>query len=184
MRENAKEIAQRVRGLREDSGISAQEMADYIHVELPVYKSYESGAEDFPASELSEIAGRLNVDLGLLLTGKQPKMSLISITRRARGSVVIRNKGYIYENLASSFKQVKFEPFVVTLPLNAPEEPIPLDSHPGQEFVYMLQGSMRIKVQDHEDILEVGDSAIYDSFKPHGMKAIGGDAKFIAIITA
>ncbi|MCC8180191.1 MAG: cupin domain-containing protein [Planctomycetes bacterium] len=183
MQENAKDIAQRVRGLREDMGITAPDMAAKVQVSVEQYAAYESAAEDIPASVLSEIAANLGVDLGLLLTGEPPKMHLFSVTRKGKGATVDRRKGYGYENLASSFKDAKFEPFVVSLPETAPDAPIPQNEHPGQEFNYMLEGSMRIKVQDNEVVLREGDSVIFDASKPHGMKAVGGAAKFIAIIT-
>ncbi len=183
MRENAKDIAQRVRGLREDTGVAADEMAGALHVSPAQYAAYESGAEDIPASVLSEIAVRLHVDMGLLLTGETPKMSLFSVTRKGRGAAVDRRKGYGYENLAAAFKEPKFEPFVVSLPETDANAPIPQNVHPGQEFNYMLEGRMRIKVQDNEEELAAGDSVIFDAAKPHGMKAVGGPARFIAIIT-
>ena len=183
MRENARDIAQRVRGLREDTGVSATEMAEHLNVSTEQYAAYESAAEDIPASILTEIAVRLKVDLGLLLTGETPKMSLFSVTRKGRGPGVDRRKGYKYENLASSFKEARFEPFVVTLPATDAGAPIPQNTHPGQEFNYMLEGVMHLKVQDNEVELTAGDSVIFDATKPHGMKAVGGQAKFIAIIT-
>lgn len=183
MRENAKDIAQRVRGLREDTGVSATDMARHVQVTTEQYAAYESAAEDIPASVLTEIAVKLNVDLGLLLTGVNPTMSVFSVTRKGRGPGVDRRKGYKYENLASSFKCAKFEPFVVSLPQTDPETPIPQNTHPGQEFNYVLEGSMRVKVQENEVELSAGDSVIFDATKPHGMKAVGGDAKFLAIIT-
>ncbi|MCD8352080.1 MAG: cupin domain-containing protein [Planctomycetaceae bacterium] len=183
MRETAKDIAQRVRGLREDKGVSATEMAEHVKVSTEQYAAYESGAEDIPASILTEVAVRLGVDLGLLLTGIAPTMSRFSVTRNGRGPAVDRRKGYKYENLAASFKDAKFEPFIVVLPESAADAPIPQNTHPGQEFDYMLEGSMRVKVGDNEETISAGDSVIYDATKPHGMKAVGGQAKFIAIIT-
>ena len=183
MRENAKDIAQRVRGLREDMGVSATDMAEHVQVTPEQYSAYESAAEDIPASVLTEIAVRLKVDLGLLLTGVNPTMSVFSVTRKGRGPGVDRRKGYKYENLASSFKEARFEPFIVSLPATAPDAPIPQNTHPGQEFNYMLEGTMCLKVQDNEVELSVGDSVIFDATKPHGMKAVGGDVKFLAIIT-
>lgn len=183
MRENAKDIAQRVRGLREDRGVSATEMAEHVQVSTEQYAAFESAAEDIPASILTEIAVRLGVDLGLLLTGVAPTMSFFSVTRHGRGPAVDRRKGYKYENLAASFKGAKFEPFIVLLPESAADAPIPQNTHPGQEFNYLLEGSMRVKVGDNEEVLGVGDSVIFDATKPHGMKAVGGSAKFVAIIT-
>lgn len=183
MNEKAKDIAQRVRGLREDTGVSVAEMARFLGLDPERYSAYESAAEDIPASVLTEIAVRLKVDLGLLLTGVSPKMTLFAVTRKGRGPGVDRRKGYQYENLAASFKEAKFEPFIVTLPETPRGAPIPQNMHPGQEFNYMLEGSMRLKVQDNEVELGVGDSVIFDASKPHGMKAVDGPAKFLAIIT-
>jgi quercetin dioxygenase-like cupin family protein len=182
MTESAKDIAQRVRGLREDMGISAAEMAGFVQATPEQYRAYESAAEDIPASVLSEIAGKLKVDLGLLLKGEVPKMSVFSVTRKGRGAVVDRRRGYNYENLVASFRGARFEPFLVTLPETPSDAPIPQNVHPGQEFNYILEGRMRVKVQDNEEILDAGDSVIFDASKPHGMKAIGGQARFLAII--
>lgn len=183
MHEKAKDIALRVRGLREDSGVSAKDMAQFLRITSEQYDAHESAAEDIPASLLAEIATKLGVALGLLLTGETPKMSVFSVTRKGRGPGVDRRKGYQYENLAASFKGARFEPFVVTLPETSRETPIPQNMHPGQEFNYMLEGCMRVKVQDNEVELSAGDSVIFDASKPHGMKAVDGSARFIAIIT-
>jgi Uncharacterized conserved protein, contains double-stranded beta-helix domain len=182
MRENAREIAQRIRGLREDVGVSIAEMADTVGVDEKQYSAYESGAAEIPASILTEVAAKLKVDLGLLLTGEAPKMTLFSVTRKGRGASVDRRQGYKYESLSASFREAKIEPFIVTLPETSPKAPIPQNVHPGQEFNYVLEGKMLIKVQDNEVELEPGDSVIFDATKPHGMKAIGGQVKFIAII--
>ncbi len=182
MRENAKDIAQRIRGLRDDLGISLADMAAAVHVSPEQFARYETAAEDIPASVLTEVAARLGVDLGLLLTGESPRMTLFSVTRRGRGASVDRRKGYKYESLSASFKEAKIEPFIVTLPQAPADQPIPQNAHPGQEFNYLLEGRMVVKVQDNEVELEVGDSVIFDATKPHGMKAVGGQAKFIAII--
>ena len=183
MRENAREIARRVKGLREDVGVPAAEMAARLQVSPEQYAAYESAAEDIPASALTEIAVRLNVDLGLLLTGETPKMSLFAVTRKGRGAAVDRRQGYKYENLAASLKEAMLEPFVVTLPETAPDAPIMQNTHSGQEFNYLLEGRMTLRIQENEVELAPGDSVIFDATKPHGMKAVGGQAKFIAVIT-
>lgn len=183
MNEKTEDIALRVRGLREDSGVSATEMAAFLQVSPGKYAAYESAAEDIPASSLSEIAARLKVDLGLLLTGEKPKMNVFSVTRAGRGPEVERRRDYKYESLSAAFKNAKFEPFVVTLPEMGENDPIPQNSHPGQEFNFMLEGRMRLKMHDNEVELGPGDSVIYDANEPHGMKAVGGRARFLAVIT-
>ena len=142
----------------------------------------ESGEEDISASNLLEIAGILGVDLTLLLTGEEPRMNIFTVTRRGKGVNVERRRQYKYENLASKFIHKKMEPFIVIAePKN--EEPT-LHEHPGQEFNYILEGSLKLYINGNEIILEPGDSIFFDSTYPHGMKALHDKpAKFLAVIS-
>lgn len=183
MRENARDIAQRVRELREDLGITGEEMARHLQVEPRQYAAYEAASEDIPASVLAEISVRLKVDLGLLLTGMTPRMSLFAVNRKDRGIRVARRKGYSYENLASAFKDARFEPFIVTVPVTDPGEPVQQDAHPGHEFHYLLSGSVYLKVGDNEMTLDEGDSVIFDASLPHGLKTTERPATLLAVIS-
>lgn len=183
MRQEFKDVASRIRSLREDCGVSLGEMAESVGVGRERYAGFESGAVDIPASILSEIAVRLKVDLGLLMTGVAPKMSLFSVTRRGRGTMFEQRGSYRYENFAASFKDAQFEPFIVTQSLSSQEEPPVRHAHPGQEFNYLLAGKMRFCIGDKTFILEAGDSVIFDSSEPHSLEALDGDVKFLAVIT-
>jgi quercetin dioxygenase-like cupin family protein len=62
-------------------------------------------------------------------------------------------------------------------------KPLNLNTHPGQEFDYVLEGRLLMSVGGHETELGPGDSIYYDSNEPHGMKALGGTrARFLAIV--
>ena len=66
----------------------------------------------------------------------------------------------------------------------APEEnPVEFNAHPGQEFNYVIEGTMKIIVDNHEVILNEGDSIFYDSGYKHAMKALNDKSvKMLAII--
>ena len=76
----------------------------------------------------------------------------------------------------------KADPFMVTVEPSAPEAPFTLNTHPGQEFNLVLEGSMHLRIGEKELVLNEGDSIIFDSTRPHGMKAIDRQVKFLAII--
>lgn len=48
-----------------------------------------------------------------------------------------------------------------------------MNAHPGQEFSYVLEGTMKIVVEGHEVILSPGDSIYFDSRHGHGLRAMG-----------
>jgi quercetin dioxygenase-like cupin family protein len=62
-------------------------------------------------------------------------------------------------------------------------KPLPLNTHPGQEFDYVLEGRLLVSIGGHEMELGPGDSVYYDSNELHGMKALGGKrARFLAMV--
>jgi transcriptional regulator with XRE-family HTH domain len=181
MNEKMKEIGSRISELRDLSDLSAEEMAKNLNINVEMYEKFEEGTADIPASILYEIAGKLGVDMGLLLTGEETRMHFFTITRKDKGVKVDRRKQYKYENLAEKFIHKKAEPFIVTV--EPKEEEPSKNSHPGQEFNYILEGSLKYYIHDNEIILNQGDSIFFDSSQAHAMKALNNKtAKFLAII--
>jgi transcriptional regulator with XRE-family HTH domain len=183
MEEKIKQIADRIKGLRDIVGISAEDMARELKITLQLYQDYESGAADIPVSILYQLAQKFNMELSALLTGEEPRLHTYSLTRKGKGVSVERRKDYKYQNLALNFIHKKAEPFLVTVDPDAAETPIHLNNHPGQEFNYVLEGTLKVVLANHEVILNEGDSLFYDSNVNHGMKSLNGKtAKFLAII--
>lgn len=96
---------------------------------------------------------------------------------------VERRKDYRYQSLAHNFIHKKAEPFLVTVEPDAEDAPVNFNSHPGQEFNYVLEGTLKVVLDGHELVLHEGDSLFFDSSVDHGMKALNGrPVKFLAII--
>ena len=183
MQEKIREIAARVRDLREVSQITAADMATSLGLPLSVYEGYEGGAEDIPASLLCEVANRLQVDLVVLLTGGAPHMHVFTVTRSGKGVEVERQRQYHYQSLAANFAHKKAEPFLVTVDPRPAGAPVETNSHPGQEFDFVLEGCLRVAIHDNVIVLNAGDSLFFDSNYPHGMQALGGQpCRFLAIV--
>ena len=184
MTTTSKEIGLRIRALREDSNVTAEHLANHLNLTIRQYIEYENGSSEIPASMINEIAKKLNVDTGLILTGERPRMARFSVTRKGQGSGVSRRADYGYKNLVANFQNVKFQPFIVTIPVTDAKAPIPANSHSGQEFNYVLEGKIKIKIDNNEIELDTGDSIIFDAACSHGMKSLNGkEAKLLVIIT-
>ncbi|GAB1402477.1 cupin domain-containing protein [Elusimicrobiota bacterium] len=180
---NIKLVAQRIKELREISGLSEQETAKDLNISVEKYKEYESGNIDIPVSFLYEIAGKFNVELTVLLTGEEPKLQRFSVVRKDKGLSIERRKEYKYQDLAFNFIHKKSEIFMVTVDPAKEDKTINKYSHAGQEFNYILEGQMKLFFQDKEVILNAGDSVYFDSGYDHAMIALGNSQlKFLAII--
>lgn len=177
------EIADRIRELRELKEMSVDQMAQALSVTPERYQVLESGSEDISASKLNQIAQLFNVDLALLLTGKESRMNTFTVTRAGKGVTVERRKQYQYQALAANFTGKHGEPFLVTCPAKGEDAAVSLNTHPGQEMDYILEGCLKVVICGNEIILNPGDTIFFDSSHPHGMAALGNSpAKFIAII--
>ena len=176
-------IAERIKELREIAGISAESFANELNIETGLLLNYESGTTDIPVGFLFKVTSKFNMELSALLRGDQPKLRVYAVVRKGKGLNVDRRKQYKYENLAYNFIQKKAEPFIVTVNPDPENMPLEFNSHPGQEFNYMLEGTLMIVVDGHEIILNEGDSLYFDSGYQHAMKALNNQqSKFLAII--
>jgi mannose-6-phosphate isomerase-like protein (cupin superfamily)/DNA-binding XRE family transcriptional regulator len=183
MSDDVREIAVRVKVLREIAEISAETLAEKLGFDPNEYNRWESGELDFPIGVLVEIAAYFTVDLTELVSGEPSRLKTFCVTRAANAPEVSRRPMYTYRNLAYNFHRKKGEPFLVEASADTGEKPLSLNTHPGQEFDYVLEGRLLISVGGHETELGPGDCIYYDSSEPHGMKALGGErARFLAMV--
>lgn len=179
----SKEIAGRVKVLREIAEISMEELSKELGFNSGDYGRWESGEIEFPIGPLVEIAAHFKVDLTELITGRPSRLKSFCVTRADKAPEVSRRPMYAYWNLAYTFHHKKGEPFLVEANPETENKPLSLNTHPGQEFDYVLEGRLLVSVAGHETELGEGDCIYYDSNEPHGMKALGGKrARFLAVV--
>lgn len=178
------EVANRLHGLRDALELSVEQIAEECGITPQEYADYEDGVKDIPVSFLHRIAAKYGVELTALLFGEEPKMQAYFVTRAGKGVKEERTKAYSYQDLAAGFSNRVVSPFIVTVePVDADKD-MTINSHQGQEFNYVLQGTMEIMVGGHTTILHPGDSIMFDATLPHGMRTKGGETvKFLAMIS-
>ncbi len=181
-KEQLRLIALRIQDLRDIAGLSAAETAQRAGIDPAEYEAYETGTRDFSFSHLFNIAEVLGVDISDLLTGESPKLHGYVLTRAGQGLKFNRREQYIYHHLAHNFRDKLAEPFIVTVSEDENGTVKQAHSHEGQEFDYVLEGTLKIVLGGNELYLKSGDSLYYDSALPHVMYAIEGDCRFIAVV--
>jgi transcriptional regulator with XRE-family HTH domain len=180
-----REIALRIKGLRELLELSEEEMAQVTGVTVDEYRRYERGEDDFPFTFLMKCSQRFGVDIVELMTGENPKLSFYTVVRAGKGLPIERRTGFRYRHLAFRIKNKLAEPFLVSAPYSDAEQnaPVKYSTHEGQEFDYILSGRLKVDLEGHVEVLGPGDSIYYDSGHRHGMIATGGaDCEFIAVV--
>ena len=177
------QMGSRLRELRTVLEVPVEEMARVTKTTTDEYLSHEAGAIDSSFTFIYRCAERLGVDMSQLVTGESPKLSFYTLTRHECGMPIRRREGFEYLHQAGLLKNRQAEPFLVKAPVQNESDPIHLSTHSGQEFDYILKGKLKVQLDDKVEILNPGDSIMYDSSHPHGMIAIGEEpCEFLAVV--
>ena len=181
------EIARRIRELREIMNYSIDTMANLTEISVAQYNQYESGTIDLPFTFIHKCAKVFGVEITEILEGHSAKLSGYTVTRRGNGLVTASEDGITIQDMAPMFRKKLATPYWVTYQYSEDLQNVPIHTttHDGQEFNLIIKGSVRIRVGEHEEVLNEGDSIFYKSSTPHGMIAINGeDAVFLSMIMA
>jgi len=185
----AVEVGKTIREFREARGMTLQDLADRAGYSSALLSQFENHMISPPLGALVILSRALDVKVSDFL-GEGPGHPYVLVRsgeHEVSSSVSSRegvNLGYNYEALGFGMKDHKMEPFIVTL------EPVPirekhLSVHEGEEFIYVLEGRMKIRLEDHTDVLSPGDSIYFKSTIPHHVTCDGDEpARILAVIYA
>ena len=176
-----REIAARIRELREISGISAEEMAERTGLTTAEYLRCEEGNQDLSIAFLYRCVLILGVDMSDLLEGHSPKLRSYALTRKGEGQRIEEAHNMVGFNLASGFRNRIALPLYMQLNYR-PDAKLDLVTHEGQEWDIVIRGRMKIQIGNKTEILNPGDSIYFDSSVPHGMIAVDEDCRFYAVV--
>ena len=182
-----KEMAARIRETREITGYTVAHMAKLTGVTEQEYQDVEAGKVDPTFNFLHQCAIAFGVDINSLLEGHSAHLSGYMVTRAGQGPVTASEPYMEIRNQAAMFKDRLGTPYWVTYKYDEKlmDQPIATTTHAGHEFDIVLKGSMKIRVGDHVELLNEGDSIYYKSSTPHGMiAATPAGVTFLAMVMA
>jgi len=175
----------RIRRVRQERGLTIKDLGSRTGIDTADLESMESG-ETIPAlGQLVRLGRALDMKMGYFVSPGIEK--LITVVRRDERQPISRygetksvEHGYFYESLAPEKADRLMEPFIVTLVPTDKEE---FSTHAGQEFLYVLEGEMKVQVGDRVEFLKPGDAAYYDSNQPHLVRCAGATVtKVLAVL--
>ena len=180
-----REMAGRIKELRELEALSPEDMAQKTGVTVEEYLLCEKGESDLNFAFIYRCALALNVNVTDIIEGYSPRLKSYTVTRAGTGQKVSQAHGMTYFNMAYSFTNRIAEPLFVKSVYDeeAQSRDIELTSHEGQECDIIIEGNLLVQIGEHREILGPGDSIYFNSNTPHGMIAVNGkDCAFYAIV--
>ena len=180
-----KEVAKRIREMREICDITEADMAKKTEVSLEDYRAYENGELDFPFTFIHKCSLAFGIGITDLLEGQSAHLSSYTVTRKGQGQETAKEDGIEIQNLAPLFRKKIAEPYWVRYEYSEElqNKPIHLTKHSGQEFDFVMSGRLKVQIGENVEYLSEGDSIYYNSSTPHGMIAVDGrDCLFVAVV--
>ncbi len=180
-----REMAGRIKELREIVGLTPAEMAVKTDVSIEEYIQCESGKSDLNFAFIYRCALALGVNVTDIIEGHSPTLRSYTVTRQGAGQEIANAHGMTYYNMAYAFQNRIAEPLYVCSAYDeeAQHKDIELTTHSGQECDIVVDGNLMVQIGEHREVLGPGDSIYFDSSTPHGMIAVNGkDCIFYAIV--
>lgn len=173
-----------VRTLRRRAGLTLVELADKGDLAASTISKIEAGHLSPGYETIQRLAIGLEVEVAELF---QPRVDTAAtgrrgVTRRGQG-VHHKTAHYDYEALAPDLSKKLFLPLVATIKARSTASFASLPSHGGEEFVYVVSGTVTVISEHYEPLaLEEGDSVYFDSRTGHALISSGpAEAKIVWI---
>jgi len=166
-------LGERIRTARQMRSLSLDDISSRTGIDVATLNRMESNEILPPLGQLIKLGKALDMKMGYFISPGVDKP--VTVVRKGQGQAVARygkkksqQFGYTYESLAPEKADRMMEPFIVTLLPTDVEE---FSAHDGQEFIYVLEGDMKVRIGDRTETLHPGDAIYYDSNQPHLVKA-------------
>jgi transcriptional regulator with XRE-family HTH domain len=178
------DVGKRIRLLREERGISIEDLSDLTGFAVERLNDIENGVEKPQLGTVMKLSKALDAAVGRLVSGMGSK--LYSITRKNERKPVSRSSSttgkqnvYSYMSLAPEVQGRHMEALIVQLE-STPDKEISI--HNGEEFIFVLEGIVQLTIGNDTYDLEPGDSAYYLSTTSHFITAKTGKATILAVL--
>lgn len=160
-------IGHKVKELRQKRQMTLKELSERSGLSIAYLSQFERGLSPINVDTLQIVATSLDVNLYYFIGA--PKSSGKPIVHKHERTVHLVEEGcHVHYNLSDIENESAFIPrFVDLYPSSSKEREYPAYPHQGEEFIYVLQGTLELWVDNQQYFLEKGDSAHYPSTLPH-----------------
>jgi transcriptional regulator with XRE-family HTH domain len=178
-------IGARIAFLRRQQAISLEDLAQKSGLAKSFLSKLERGLSVPSISTAMALAESFDLTVGQLM-GEQQYDDAICVVRKGDRRSFMRlgsEVGYNYEMLAAGKRFKMMEPYIMRPPLVFQDAR--RFEHAGQEFLFVLKGSLEVEFGGKVIRLDVGDAVYFDSNIPHRSRSLKGRiAQALVVVTA
>jgi transcriptional regulator with XRE-family HTH domain len=171
-------VGHRIRELRKRRGLTLRGLAGACGLSANAISLIERGENSPTVSSLHQLATALDVSIADLFKDAD-RLSAVYV-QHDRGLRYKSDCGEL-ESLGSGLSNQQLEPFRMVLKPGLGRVSTPI-AHPGQEFIYCLEGVIEYYVKGQRYRLEAGDSLLFESENPHFWRNVTDSSATILMI--
>ena len=177
-------MGERLRKIRHDLSLTLSDVAARSGLAVSTVSKVERGLMALTYDKFSQLADGLGVDIAELFSeqGEQFRAGEVAVARSGDYRLH-ETENYAYEMLFPELRQKTMTPMMGTL---RPRERMRFDrfvSHPGEEFLLVLDGLVTVHFQDSPDVaLAAGESIYFDSRRGHLYASAGAKQARILVV--
>lgn len=180
-----KRIGEVLKQLRLEANLTLSDLSAGARLSSAMLSRIENGMATASLDTLERLCLALGIDLSDLFRQIDRNKGTAQIVKKSEQMEVVRvgtKYGYTYKLLSYDKGPKKlFDSFFVEM--DKKSQSYPRFSHPGTEFIYVLQGRVEYRFGEHTYLLEPGDSFTFSGNVVHGPEKLLDDrAKFLSII--
>ena len=160
-------LGERVRKIRNERGLTLQDVANFTGFSKALISQIENNIVMPPINTLAKIAKVLNVKMTYFFE-EEINQNDFFVVRSDEKKYIYREgvkHGYMYEELAKIKSFDFMDWLLVTVKPDKMDDK--LFSHEGFEYMYIVQGGLRMKLGGEVLELKEGDSIAFNSKIPH-----------------
>ncbi|SFE35293.1 helix-turn-helix domain-containing protein [Thermophagus xiamenensis] len=173
---------------RDIKELTLSEVAQNAQIEEKLLVDIEKGEVDPPLGILIKLAKVLGVRPGTFLDDQQEKGVVVtkkgeekSLSKmNASGNHEVENLAYL--SLARQKSNRNMDPFLIEVLPDHESSRQTFSAHEGEEFIYVLKGSIEVIYGKEVYHLETGDSIYYDSIIDHRVKSLNNDKALVLAV--
>jgi transcriptional regulator with XRE-family HTH domain len=171
-------LATRLKDARHQRGWTLDQLASLTGLSKPHLARLESAQRQPSLGVLISLAQAFGVPIASLLDEPAPSDGVVVSGDRAAER---HGNGLVYEVLSPSDAPAAMQAMKVIVPAGRPGDE--LYEHSGEEWLYVLRGTLRLSLGDSEIEIAAGDAAQFDASTPHRLSAVG-DAEAEVLLVA
>jgi len=176
---NALQIGSRIRNLRLIQKRTLQEIANACELSKSMVSKIETNAVVPSVATLVKIAKALGTNVSVLMEDNDSQSSVMTSIENALANITQTDRGYHIFPYAAQFKDKKMQVFLFVA--NKGEVKEHHLTHEGDEFIYVLEGEMKLQVGNLEYTLKQGDSVYFSAMEQHGVMPVSESVKYLNV---